>query len=137
MTKLVEPFDYDVINNSYVTWLVTTNQNWVFALDTDIYTDIYTDERLSEAPHYVGVWDLKTVKSLDSVSLTCDVVNLIAENKFHQYVAVGMENSATFQSINKWSKDNVKCWQIHCFEQFNSMFITWCKTSFIWNKTTS
>ena len=38
---------YDVINKSYVTWLVRTNYNCGFALDTDIQTFVHTHERLS------------------------------------------------------------------------------------------
>ena len=47
---------YDVINNSYVTWLVTANWKWVFGSDP---TDWWATLCHYEASHSVWVWGLK------------------------------------------------------------------------------
>ena len=64
MTKLVKSFGlltvyYDVINNSYVTWLVRTNKNCGLALDTYIYTNIYTDDGSTEAPFFPSLTNIQ------------------------------------------------------------------------------
>ena len=46
---------YDVINNSYVTWLVIANYNCGFGSDSEKSTDMW----YTEAPHYDGVCSLK------------------------------------------------------------------------------